>query len=82
MKKDSGKTRASITPLSRTAGHVLYAEQPRSVRLSRRIHAAGLISYGNSTYGALIQAVEPEREKKVSTLHKTIQKGGRYLVAG
>jgi putative ABC transport system permease protein len=49
---------------------------------SRRIHAAGLVSSGNSTYGALIQAVEPETEKKVSNLHETIQKGGRYLVAG
>ncbi len=48
---------------------------------TRRIHAGGLVSYGNSTYGVLIQAVEPETEKKVSNLHGTIQKGGRYLVA-
>ncbi|HOT46611.1 MAG TPA: ABC transporter permease [Spirochaetota bacterium] len=48
---------------------------------TRRIHAAGLVSYGKNTYGALIQAVEPDTEKKVSNLHTTIQKGGRYLVA-
>lgn len=47
--------------------------------ISRRIHAAGLISYGNNTFGTLIQAVEPEQEKKVSNLHTTIQPGGRYL---
>jgi putative ABC transport system permease protein len=46
---------------------------------SRRIHAAGLISYKNNTFGTLIQAVEPDQEKKVSTLHTTIQPGGRYL---
>jgi len=48
---------------------------------TRRIHAAGLVSYGNNTYGALIQAVEPDTEKKVSNLHEAIQPGGRYLVA-
>ncbi|MBP7734616.1 MAG: ABC transporter permease [Spirochaetes bacterium] len=49
---------------------------------TRRIHAAGLISYGKNTYVTLIQAVEPETEKKVSNLHGTILKGGRYLVPG
>ncbi|MBN1498169.1 MAG: ABC transporter permease [Spirochaetes bacterium] len=46
---------------------------------SRRVHAAGLVSFKNNTFGTLIQAVEPEREKKVSTLHTTIKPGGRYL---
>ncbi len=48
--------------------------------VSRRIHAAGLVSLGNNTFGVLVQAVEPENEQKVSTLHRTIQPGGRYLV--
>jgi putative ABC transport system permease protein len=54
-------------------------KSPAVSAISRRIHAAGLISYENNTFGALIQAVDPEQEKKVSTLHKTIQPGGRYL---
>lgn len=56
-------------------------KNPAVSAFSRRIHAGGLVSFGNSTYGTLIQAVEPESEKKVSNLHETIQKGGRYLVA-
>ena len=59
-----------------------YLEKsPECLPTSRRVHAAGLLSYGNNTFGALIQAVEPDREKKVSTLHKTILPGGRYLTA-
>ena len=54
-------------------------KSPAISAMSKRIHAAGLISYENNTFGALIQAVDPEQEKKVSTLHKTIQPGGRYL---
>lgn len=54
-------------------------KNPAISAISRRIHAAGLISYENNTFGALIQAVDPEQEKKVSTLHTTIQPGGRYI---
>jgi putative ABC transport system permease protein len=54
-------------------------KSPAISATSKRIHAAGLISYENNTFGTLIQAVDPEQEKKVSTLHKTIQPGGRYL---
>jgi putative ABC transport system permease protein len=54
-------------------------KNPAISATSRRIHAAGLVSYGNNTFGALIQAVDPEQEKRVSTLHTTIQPGGRYI---
>ena len=46
---------------------------------SERIHAAGLLSYRDTTSGALIQAVDPASEIRVTTLHKNILKGGRYL---
>lgn len=57
-----------------------YIEKsPAVFASSKRIHAAGLVSHGNNTFGALIQGVDPDREKQVSTLHKTIRPGGRYL---
>jgi putative ABC transport system permease protein len=52
---------------------------PAIASSSRRVHAAGLVSYGSNTFGTLIQGVDPEQEKKVSTLHTTIRPGGRYL---
>jgi putative ABC transport system permease protein len=45
-----------------------------------RLHAEGLISYGNKTSGGSIQAVDPDREKKVCGMHAKILKGGRYLI--
>jgi putative ABC transport system permease protein len=50
--------------------------------ISMRVHAAGLVSSGNSTEGAVIQGVDPVREKKVTTMYKFILKGGRYLEPG
>ena len=55
-------------------------KNPAISAISPRIHAAGLVSYENNTFGALIQAVDPEQEKKVSNLHTTIQPGGRYIL--
>ncbi len=49
---------------------------------SRRIHAAGLFSKDENTFGAAIQAVEPDEEKGVSVLHRFVLKGGRYLSGG
>lgn len=46
---------------------------------SRRIHAATLLSFGDTSSGAMIQGVEPDREPEVSTLHTKIVPGGRYL---
>jgi putative ABC transport system permease protein len=54
-------------------------KNPAVAAISPRIHAAGLVSYENNTFGALIQAVDPEKEKKVSNLHTTVQPGGRYI---
>src|SRR4030042_5257362 len=54
-------------------------KNPAISAISPRIHAAGLVSYENNTFGALIQAVDPEQEKKVRNLHTTIQPGGRYI---
>jgi len=47
---------------------------------SQRIHAAGLLSHGDTTVGALIQGVNPSDEKRVSSIHKNILSGGRYLL--
>ncbi len=46
---------------------------------SRRIHAGGLLSFGNTTSPVLIQGIEPEAEKIVSNIHLKIRKGGRFL---
>lgn len=49
---------------------------------SIRLHAGGLLSYQDTTSGALIQGVDPVLEKNVSNLHTKIIKGGRYLLPG
>jgi putative ABC transport system permease protein len=54
----------------------------RVIGFSMRIHADGLLSYKNSTAGAMIHGVDPESEKNVSNLQTKILKGGRYLVPG
>lgn len=48
----------------------------------RRIHAAGLFSKGETTFGAAIQGIEPGRETRVSVLHRFVLKGGRFLADG
>ncbi|MFC1671220.1 ABC transporter permease [Spirochaetota bacterium] len=54
-------------------------ENPKIDAFSIRIHANALLSYKNNTTGAIIQAVQPDKEKNISTIHKNILKGGRYL---
>ncbi|HOD15578.1 MAG TPA: ABC transporter permease [Spirochaetota bacterium] len=54
---------------------------PDVLASTKRVHAAGLASYGNNTFIAVVQGVDPEKEKLVSTLHETILPGGRYLAA-
>jgi putative ABC transport system permease protein len=49
---------------------------------SQRIHAAGLVTSGSSMEGVLIQAVDPVSEQKVTNIHRSILKGGRYLNQG
>lgn len=46
---------------------------------SSRIHVSGLLLYKNQTPIVLIQGIEPEKEKKISTFHRSILPGGRYL---
>ena len=55
---------------------------PDILAYSRRVHAAGLVSGGGSTEGALIQAVDPAAERRVTRIHSCILPGGRYLVPG
>ena len=44
-----------------------------------RIHAAALLSSGESTAGAMIQGIDPEREILTSLLNTKILPGGRFL---
>ncbi|HOD16035.1 MAG TPA: ABC transporter permease [Spirochaetota bacterium] len=46
---------------------------------SMRVNAAGFVASGNTTEGAAIQAVDPERERTVTDLHTHVLPGGRYL---
>ncbi len=51
----------------------------RIMGYSFRIHADGLLSYKDTTAGAMIQAVDPSHEMKVTNIHTRILPGGRYL---
>lgn len=44
-----------------------------------RVQAAALLSSSSSTAGALIQGIDPERERLVSNLHEKILRGGKFL---
>ena len=55
---------------------------PHVAAYSQRIHAAALLSFGDTSTGAIIQGVEPRREQNVTTLHSKILPGGRYLKKG
>ncbi|MCP4129711.1 MAG: ABC transporter permease [bacterium] len=59
-------------------------KNPKIVAYSKRVHAGGLISFKGITKGALIQGVDPQKEKTVSTIYnkKTMLSGGRYLEPG
>jgi len=46
---------------------------------SQRIHAGGLISHKDNTFGVSIQAIDPQFEKTVTVIHKKMRKDGRYL---
>ncbi len=61
--------------------HMLRSD-PRVAGYSLRVHADGLLSFGESTAGAMIQGVDPVMEKKVGSIHTRILKGGRYLKQG
>ena len=46
---------------------------------SMRVVAAGFVASGNTTEGAIVQAVDPDRERRVTDLHTHVLQGGRYL---
>lgn len=46
-----------------------------------RVQAAALLSSSSNTAGALIQGVDPVKERRVSNIHAKILPGGRFLVA-
>ncbi|MBN1495472.1 MAG: ABC transporter permease [Spirochaetes bacterium] len=52
---------------------------PSIEAFSIRLHTAGFISSGSTTEGAVIQAVDPDRERAVTNIHSRILPGGRYL---
>lgn len=49
---------------------------------SMRVNADGLLYHGDTTAGAMIQAVDPRFETRVTDIHGRILPGGRYLAAG
>ena len=47
--------------------------------VSRRIHAAGLLIFSDSSTGAEILGIEPSRERNIITMHNYIMPGGRFI---
>jgi ABC-type lipoprotein release transport system permease subunit len=56
------------------------SEDKRIAGYCPRIQAGGLLSFRENTAPAMIQGIDPVKEKGVSELHKKVIKGGRYLV--
>ncbi len=52
---------------------------PEVKEVSRRIHAGGLLIYGDSSAAAEIIGIEPSREKNIITLQNYILPGGRFI---
>lgn len=52
---------------------------PAIAAYTMRVQTGGLVSSGSTTEGAVIQAVDPDRERTVTALHTRILPGGRYL---
>jgi len=46
---------------------------------SRRVHAGVLVSLEDVSKGAMVEGVEPGRERSVTNLHQKILPGGRFL---
>ncbi len=51
----------------------------RIAAYAKRVIAGGLLSFGESTRGMLIQGIDPESERQVSNIHEKIRPGGRFL---
>ena len=59
----------------------MLAQDRRIDAMTRRVNAGALLSFGNNTYAAMVQAVDPEDDIKVTVIHEKIIRGGRYLNA-
>ncbi len=59
----------------------LLAADPRVLVWGRRIHLTGLVSSANMSLGALICAVEPDKERLITNMASYL-KEGRYLEPG
>jgi ABC-type lipoprotein release transport system permease subunit len=46
---------------------------------SERIHAGGLMSFKDTTSGVMVQGIDPDKDKSVSNIYKSILPGGRFL---
>ncbi|HRZ28525.1 MAG TPA: ABC transporter permease [Spirochaetota bacterium] len=57
----------------------MLSTDERIAAITKRVNAGALLSFGNNTYAAMVQAVDPEYEKKVTVIHEKILEGGRYL---
>ena len=57
----------------------MIQNEPRIAGYSPRVHADGLLSFRDTSAGAMIQGVDPEMEREVSNIHTKILPGGRYL---
>src|SRR3990172_6746880 len=55
---------------------------PSIAGYTERVHAACLVANEEASEIVFIQGVDPEMEKRVSSLHKAIRKGGRFLKPG
>ncbi len=58
--------------------HTLVSN-PAVAGYAPRVQAAALLSSPSSTAGALIQGIDPVRERLVSNLHEKVLKGGKFL---
>ena len=57
------------------------SEDSRIDGFSKRIIADCLVSHKDISSGAMIQGIDPDAEKNVSSLHNSILRGGRYITA-
>ncbi len=57
----------------------MIQNEPRIAGYSPRVHTDGLLSFRDTSAGAMIQGVDPEMEREVSNIHTKILPGGRYL---
>ncbi len=46
---------------------------------AERIHAGGLMSFKDTTSGVMVQGIDPDKDKSVSNIYKSILPGGRFL---